>query len=154
MATRQSAGILLYRLKNNKPEFFLIHHGGPFWANKEEGAWSIPKGEYTSEEEPLAAAIREFKEETGTEISGDFIALTPVRQKAGKMVFAWAVEGTIDAATISSNSFKMEWPPKSGQWKSFPEVDKAAWFDLENALKMINPAQAGFINELILKNGG
>jgi predicted NUDIX family NTP pyrophosphohydrolase len=147
--TRRSAGILLYRFSQDEPEFFLVHPGGPFWVNKDAGVWSIPKGEYTEHENPLAAAIREFEEETGNKLSGDFIVLTPIVQKAGKQVHAWAIEGNIDADNITSNSFKVEWPPKSGKWKSYPEVDKAAWFDINTAKEKINPAQVSFIDELI-----
>lgn len=153
---RKSAGILLYRKQNNAIEIFLVHPGGPFWVAKDIGAWSVTKGEFTDEEQPLTAAIREFKEETGALLSGDFIELTPVKQKGGKIVYAWALEGNIDADTITCNTFKMQWPPKSGQWKSFPEVDKAAWFGIEEAKQKINPSQVAFINELLLllsKNG-
>jgi predicted NUDIX family NTP pyrophosphohydrolase len=152
--TRRSAGILLYRFSQGEPKFFLVHPGGPFWVNKDAGVWSIPKGEYTENENPLEAAIREFEEETGNKLSGDFIALTPIVQKAGKQVHAWAIEGNIDADNITSNNFKVEWPPKSGKWQSYPEVDKAAWFDTNTTKEKINPAQVSFINELIdlLKN--
>jgi predicted NUDIX family NTP pyrophosphohydrolase len=148
--TRKSAGILLYRILN-KPEFFLVHPGGPFWAKKDLGAWSIPKGEFDDTEDALEAAKREFKEETGTDISGNFIPLAPITQKAGKQVYAWAVHGDIDAEAIQSNTFKMEWPPKSGQWKSYLEVDKAGWFDIETAKEKINPAQVVLIEELLEK---
>src|SRR5215203_4215980 len=148
---RKSAGVLLYRFIKDKPEFFLVHPGGPFWANKDAGAWTIPKGEYGKNEEPINAAIREFAEETGHTISGNFIALSPIIQKAGKQVDAWALEGDIDATAIRSNSFKIEWPPKSGNWKSYPEIDKAAWFGIEMAKEKINPAQAAFIDETITK---
>ena len=151
---KKSAGILLYRLLKNKPEFFLVHPGGPFWTNKDAGAWTIPKGEYDINEEPLAAAIREFSEETGHIISGNFISLTPIIQKAGKQVDAWALEGDIDATNIRSNSFKIEWPPKSGNWKSYPEIDRAEWFDLKTAKEKINPAQVAFLEELIMKLDG
>ena len=150
-STKQSAGILLYRLNARLPEFFLVHPGGPFWAKKDLGAWSIPKGEFEKDEDPLAAAKREFHEETGTLLSGNFLELTPVTQKAGKVIFAWAAQGDIDAAEVQSNSFKLEWPPKSGSFKSFPEVDKAEWFDAETAMKKINPAQISFITELMNK---
>ena len=148
---RKSGGILLYRFSQNKLEFFLVHPGGPFWINKDAGAWSIPKGEFDQDENPLDAAKREFKEETGTSLDGNFIALTPIIQKSGKQVYAWAKEDDIDAAGIQSNSFTIEWPPKSGNWKSYPEVDKAAWFDSEMAKEKINPAQVAFIDELIDK---
>jgi predicted NUDIX family NTP pyrophosphohydrolase len=148
MAVKQSAGILLYRIKNKRLEVFLIHPGGPFWANKDDGAWSIPKGEYTSDEDPLEAARRELKEETGFNIKGKFIPLTPVRQKSGKHVMAWAIESDVDANAIKSNLFEMEWPPRSGKMKSFPEADKAAWLTVEKAMKKINPAQGALVTEL------
>jgi len=151
---KKSAGILLYRLLKNKPEFFLVHPGGPFWTNKDAGAWTIPKGEYNINEEPLAAAIREFSEETGHIISGNFISLTPIIQKAGKQVDAWALEGDIDTTNIRSNSFNIEWPPKSGNWKSYPEIDRAEWFDIKTAKEKINPAQVAFLEELIMKLDG
>jgi len=146
---RKSAGILLYRFNQQSLELFLVHPGGPFWKGKETGAWTIPKGEFGDDEEPLAAAIREFKEETGTALNGNFIELQPIKQKAGKLVYCWAVEGTIDADNIASNTYKQEWPYKSGKWQSFPEVDKAAWFSVEEAKEKINPAQVAFIDELI-----
>jgi predicted NUDIX family NTP pyrophosphohydrolase len=148
---RKSAGILLYRRTNQQPEFFLVHPGGPFWKGKDKGAWSIPKGEYPEDEEPLAAAKREFEEETGTNIKGKFIELQPVKQKGGKLVLAWAVEGNIDANSIVSNSYKIEWPYKSGKFQSFPEVDKAGWFAETEAKQMINPAQAELIDDLLSK---
>jgi len=151
---KKSAGILLYRLLKNKPEFFLVHPGGPFWTNKDAGAWTIPKGEYDINEEPLAAAIREFSEETGHIISGNFISLTPIIQKAGKQVDAWALEGDIDTTNIRSNSFNIEWPPKSSNWKSYPEIDRAEWFDIKTAKEKINPAQVAFLEELIIKLDG
>ena len=151
---KKSAGILLYRLLKNKPEFFLVHPGGPFWTNKDAGAWTIPKGEYDINEEPLAAAIREFSEETGHIITGNFISLTPIIQKAGKQVDAWALEGDIDTTNIRSNSFNIEWPPKSGNWKSYPEIDRAEWFDIKTAKEKINPAQVAFLEELIMKLDG
>lgn len=147
---RKSAGLLMYRVVNNEPEVFLIHPGGPFWQGKEKGAWSIPKGEFTEEEEEaLLAAKREFEEETGTKPTGHFKALTPIKQKGGKMVYAWAVQGNINAETIKSNFFKMQWPPKSGQWKTYAEVDKAAWFTIPEAIEKINASQALFIQELL-----
>jgi len=135
---RQSAGILMYRRRAGSTEVFLIHPGGPFWSRKDEGAWSIPKGEFTAEEPPLDAARREFQEETGFPVSGRFIALDPVNQAGGKTVYAWVVEGDCDAAAVKSNTFSMEWPPRSGQQKTFPEVDRAGWFTLEQAeVKML-----------------
>jgi len=146
---RTSAGILLYRQKDNYIEVFLVHPGGPFWKGKDEGAWSIPKGEFIKEEDPLSVAIREFEEETGQTIDGKFIELTPIQQKGGKIVYAWAVEGDADADNIVSNTFKQEWPYKSGKWITIPEVDKAGWFGAEEAKKQINPAQVELIEELV-----
>jgi predicted NUDIX family NTP pyrophosphohydrolase len=143
----QSAGILVYRRNKKTVEFFLVHPGGPFWAKKDLGAWSIPKGEYEPHEDPLAAAKREFLEETGQKISGEFIALTPIKQKAGKIVKAWLVESDIDIDAITSNTFEMEWPPKSGRKQSFPEVDKGGWFDAATAKEKINQNQATLIDE-------
>jgi predicted NUDIX family NTP pyrophosphohydrolase len=145
---KQSAGILLYRYKSTQLQIFLVHPGGPFFKNKDEGAWSIPKGEFLEDEEALVAAKREFFEETGQTIDGDFKQLSPVQLKSGKIVHAWAIEGDINHEVILSNTFEMEWPPKSGKLSSFPEVDRAAWFDPETAKVKINPAQAKFIEEL------
>ena len=146
---RTSAGILLDRKNNNYVEFFLVHPGGPFWKGKEKGAWSIPKGEFTNEEDPLIGARREFNEETGQTVEGNFIELKPIKQKGGKMVYAWAVEGDADAENIVSNTFKQEWPYKSGKWITIPEVDKAGWFGVEEAKEKINAAQVNFIEELV-----
>jgi predicted NUDIX family NTP pyrophosphohydrolase len=146
---KKSAGILVYRLKNKAIEVFLVHPGGPFFIKKDLEAWSIPKGEYEASEDPLQAAVREFKEETGQEISGSFIALTPVTQKGGKDVLAWAVEGDIDESQVHSNTFQMEWPPRSGKMKDFPEVDKGAWFTVAEATKKINQKQSVLIEELV-----
>ncbi|MBD1394786.1 NUDIX domain-containing protein [Mucilaginibacter glaciei] len=145
---KQSAGIVLYRIVSGQTEIFLVHPGGPFWKNKDDGAWSIPKGEYTDDEEPLLAARREFAEETGQEITGDFVPLKPVKQKSGKVIHAWAVVGDLDHTNIKSNLFEMEWPPKSGKLASFEEVDRADWFDLETAKIKINPGQVRLIEEL------
>jgi predicted NUDIX family NTP pyrophosphohydrolase len=145
---RRSAGILLFRINNKKLEVFLVHPGGPFWKSKDTGAWSIPKGEFGDEEEGLACAIREFKEETGSDINGNFIELIPIKLKSGKTVYAWAVEGNIDEESIVSNHFLMEWPPKSGKRISVPEVDKGAWLSCEEAKEKINPAQVNFIDQL------
>lgn len=150
---RKSAGLLVYRKRNHFLEVFLVHPGGPYWKGKEQGAWSIPKGEFGENEAPLAAAIREFKEETGQEITGDFLALTPVQQKGGKQVYAWAVEGEIAADSVVSNTFRQEYPYKSGQWITVPEIDKAAWLTLAEARHRINPAQAAFLEELEHKVG-
>jgi len=146
--TKKSAGILLYRIKNKFIEVFLIHPGGPFWGKKDNGAWSIPKGEFDDKEDALQAARREFKEETGKMISGIFKELNHVKQKSGKLVYAWAVEGDIDPKEIKSNNFEIEWPPRSGKMKSFPEIDKAAWFSLEDAVQKINSGQILLIKEL------
>ena len=145
---KTSAGLLMFRRRAAGPEVLLVHPGGPFWANKDEGAWSIPKGELAAGEEPLAAARREFEEETGCRGAGPFIPLTPVAQRGGKVVHAWAVEGDCDPAGLRSNAFALEWPPKSGKYQQFPEVDRAEWFSVPVALRKINPAQRGFITEL------
>ncbi|QQL50641.1 NUDIX domain-containing protein [Mucilaginibacter ginkgonis] len=146
---KQSAGILVYRHEHKELQVFLVHPGGPFWAKKDNGAWSVPKGEFLSDEDPLAAAKREFKEETGQPINGEFKQLTPVRLASGKIVHCWAVEGDVDADNIVSNVFDIEWPPRSGKKISIPEVDRAEWFDMETAKLKINKAQVGFIVELI-----
>ena len=129
-------------------EVFLVHPGGPLWKNKDDTAWSIPKGEFDEDEEPLQAAIREFLEETGIPVSGEFIELKRVVLKGGKKVFAWALKKNIDADLIQSNHFEMEWPPRSGKYQSFPEVDKGAWFTIDEAKKKINGMQAALIEEL------
>ena len=134
-------------MRDEGVEAFLVHPGGPFWAKKDAGAWSIPKGEFETEP-PLEAAMREFEEETGLKISGDFIELKPVKQKGGKMVYAWAVEADFDAADIQSNTFELEWPPKSGVMKQYLEVDRAAWFDLETARTKILASQVELIKQL------
>lgn len=146
---KQSAGILLYRIKHAQPEFFLVHPGGPFFVKKNLGAWSVPKGEMNADEDPLTAAIREFAEETGHTLSGNFIPLTVIKQKGGKQVQCWAVEGDLDADNIVSNTFPLEWPPKSGKWIDCPEVDRAGWFAEEEALQLINEKQKAFVTELI-----
>ena len=148
---KKSAGILLYKKVNKELLFLLVHPGGPFWKNKDLGSWSIPKGEFTDDEEPLNAAIREFEEETGTKVEGEFIELKPVKLKSGKLVYAFACEHDLDVNSIKSNEFEIEWPPKSGRLKSFPEIDKAAWFTAKEALEKINPPQGNFITELISK---
>jgi predicted NUDIX family NTP pyrophosphohydrolase len=140
MAAR-SAGILLYRRRGGSLEVFLAHPGGPFWAKKDLGAWTIPKGEIDEGEEPLEAAKREFAEEIGVELEGEFRALEPIRQKGGKTVLAWAVEGDCDPADVRSNLFSMEWPPRSGKQAEFPEIDRAQWFSLEEAARRILPSQ-------------
>jgi predicted NUDIX family NTP pyrophosphohydrolase len=145
---KQSAGLLLYRTGAAGLEVLLVHPGGPLWAKKDAGAWSIPKGEIGDGEDPLRAAIRETREELGLEVSGDFRRLTPVRQAGGKMVHAWAIEAAFDATTLVSHMFEMEWPPRSGRRQAFPEVDRASWCSLEIARRRILAAQATFIDEL------
>ena len=146
--SKKSAGILLYRITKKNLEIFLAHPGGPFWKNKDAGAWSIPKGEFDDNEEPLHAAIREMKEETGLTLNGNFIELTPIKQKSGKLVYAWALEHDIDPSEIKSNEFEMEWPPRSGKKKSFPEIDRAEWFDLKKAKEKILDTQWPLVEEL------
>ncbi|MFV7235343.1 NUDIX domain-containing protein [Flavobacterium sp. ZB4R12] len=151
MKLKKSAGILLYKRVNKQLFVLLVHPGGPFWKNKDAGHWSIPKGEFSDEENAFDAAIREFEEETGTRLDGDFIELVPVKLKSGKVVYAWALEKDIDADAVESNTFEIEWPPKSGTLKSFPEIDKAAWFTVEEALEKINVAMGDFILQLVGK---
>jgi predicted NUDIX family NTP pyrophosphohydrolase len=146
--TRQSAGIVLHRTRNGTIEVFLVHPGGPLWKNKDAGAWSIPKGEFAEGEDALAAARREFEEETGASIDGHFVALAPIRQRGGKVVHAWAVEGDVALAQLVSNTFTIEWPPKSGKMQSFPEVDRYAWLPLDEARSKINEAQRALLDEL------
>lgn len=147
----KSAGILLYRIKNKELEVLLVHPGGPFWKNKDEGAWSIPKGEFDENERPFDAALREVKEEMGLELKGNFIELTPVKQKSGKLVYAWALEQDFNPTLIKSNTFEIEWPPKSGKKKEFPEIDKAEWFDIKTAKEKIISAQGSLLEELCQK---
>jgi predicted NUDIX family NTP pyrophosphohydrolase len=146
--SRTSAGLLPYRRRDGALEVFLVHPGGPFWARKDAGAWSIPTGEIDPLEEPLAAARREFREETGLAAEGRFEPLAPITQAGGKVVLAWAVEGDLDPAALQSNTFAIEWPPRSGRQQSFPEVDRAGWFRLDLARKKINPAQVALLDEL------
>lgn len=143
-----SAGILMYRTIGGVLEVFLVHPGGPLFLNKDSGAWGIPKGEIDEGEDALAAARREFEEETAFKAEGLVIPLAPVRQKGGKVVHAWAMEGDCDPDRMKSNTFTMEWPPHSGRLQEFPEVDRAGWFGTSEAKQRINPAQAGFIHEL------
>ena len=145
---RKSAGLLLYRHRGDAVEVFLVHPGGPLWANRDMGAWSIPKGEFGPDEDPLAAAKREFEEETGFKLEGRFTALTPVRQRNNKVVYAWAIEGDCDAALAKSNAFPLEWPPHSGITREFPEIDRADWFSLATAKEKIFNGQVGLLNEL------
>lgn len=148
MSGKTSAGILLYRMAENGLEVFLVHPGGPYWAKKDEGAWSVPKGEFEAGEDSLDAAKREFKEETGFDITGNFMELTPLRQPSGKVVYVWAVEGNIDATSIKSNMFSMEWPPRSGKEQEFPEVDKGSWLTIAQAQEKLLPGQRGFLEQL------
>ena len=138
----------MYRIREGILEVLLIHPGGPFWTRKDAGAWTIPKGEFGDDEDPLAAAKREFVEETGFALGETFVALTPIRQAGGKRVQAWAFEGDGDPACLVSNTFEIEYPPKSGRIQTFPEADKAAWFDLAEARRMINAAQIPLLDEL------
>ena len=151
MAKKLSAGLLLFRKVNSQVEVFLAHPGGPFWARKDAGAWSIPKGECAANEDPLEAAKREFKEETGVEASGDFLALGESKQPGGKLVTAWALEKDVDAGAIQSNTFSLEWPPKSGKVQEFPEVDRAGWFALPEARAKILKGQIPFLDRLMEK---
>lgn len=145
---KQSAGILLYRIVDAATEFFLVHPGGPYFAKKEEGWWTIPKGELLLDESPLDCAVREFKEETGHTPNGPFTELESITQKGGKQVICWAAEGDLNAETITSNTFEIEWPPKSGKLKEFPEIDKAGWFTFEQASILINERQGAFLEQL------
>ncbi|AWA31461.1 NUDIX hydrolase [Flavobacterium magnum] len=145
---KQSAGLLLYRYTDGQPEVLLVHPGGPFWQHKDAGAWSIPKGEFDGDEQPLEAAIRECREETGVTPTGEFMTLQSVKLKSGKIVHAWALHMDIDAQNIKSNTIEIEWPYKSGKRLTIPEVDRAEWFSVSAALTKINPAQAAFILRL------
>ena len=148
MNSKQSAGVLLYRRQPSTLEVFLVHPGGPFWKNKDAGVWTIPKGEFKNDEPALDAAVREFREETGHVLKGPFQPLSPIRQKGGKRVYAWATPGDLDPDTIVSNTFELEWPRDSGKTRTFPEVDRGKWFTLEEAKNFINPAQIPFLEEL------
>lgn len=145
---KESAGILLYRKRLSRMEVLLVHPGGPFWARKDLGSWSIPKGEYIEGEEARLAAVREFREETGYTPDGEFIRLTSIRQKGHKTVHCWAVPGDFQPEDLVSNTFEMEWPPKSGKMKAFPEVDRAAWFSIPEAKEKINERQVSFLEQL------
>jgi predicted NUDIX family NTP pyrophosphohydrolase len=145
---KRSAGLLMYRRRQGILEVFLVHMGGPFWEKKDAGSWSIPKGEYTAEEDPLAVAKREFQEETSFQASGDFIPLTSRKQPSGKVITAWAFEGEADVSAVRSNTFLMEWPPHSGRKQEFPEIDRAGWFTIPVAGEKIIKGQAGFLDEL------
>ena len=147
---RRSAGILLYRVREGAVEVLLVHPGGPFWAKRDLGAWSIPKGEYEQGEDPLACALREFREETGQEPPrGGLLELGTVRQRGGKVLTAWAAAGDLDAAAVTGGSFTMEWPPRSGNRREFPEVDRAGWFGAEAARRKLLDAQAELVGRLL-----
>jgi predicted NUDIX family NTP pyrophosphohydrolase len=146
-----SAGIVVYRRRPSGLEFLLIHPGGPFWAKKDDGAWSIPKGEHGDDEDPRVVARRELGEETGLRVNGELIPLQPIRQRGGKVVAAWGCEAEWDPVELRSNTFRMEWPPRSGKMGEFPEVDRAAWFTLEQARTKLNPAQLPLLAELAAK---
>jgi predicted NUDIX family NTP pyrophosphohydrolase len=150
---KRSAGILMYRRAGPGVEVLLVHPGGPFWAKKDLGAWSIPKGEYSESEEPRAVALREFEEETGARPRGDLLPLGELVQPSRKVVSAWAVEGDFDVGALKSNMFELEWPPKSGRKASFPEVDRAEWFSPAAARRKILPGQSGFIDRLLAALG-
>jgi predicted NUDIX family NTP pyrophosphohydrolase len=145
---KRSAGLLMYRRKSGAVEVFLVHPGGPFWARKDAGAWSIPKGEYDEDEQPLEAAQREFQEETGFIASGNFLELGSIQQKSGKLVSAWAFEGDCDPRTLVSNRFQLEWPPQSGRFIDVPEVDRAGWFSIFAAKESILKSQQPFLDRL------
>ena len=153
MPRKISAGILPFRRIGRAPEFFLVHPGGPYWAKKDDNAWSVAKGELDPGEDALAAARREFQEETGVDLGrhalADFLRLAPVKQPSGKLIHAWALEHDCDAAAIKSNLCEIEWPPRSGKTLTIPEVDRAAWFDEQAALAKIRKGQSGFIRELV-----
>lgn len=146
--TNRSAGLLMYRVRKQRLEVFLVHPGGPFWAKKDLGAWSIPKGEFSEGEDPLETAKREFQEETGYAVFGYFTPLEPRKQPSGKIVHAWAVRGDCDPSKITSNTFEIEWPPHSGKRQKFPEIDRADWFPLDVAIWKILKGQVGFLEEL------
>ena len=143
-----SAGLLMFRIRDGEIQVFLVHPGGPFWTRKEEGVWSIPKGEVDPGEGELTAAKREFEEETGVRPEGEFLPLGVIKQKSGKLVQAWAFEGDCNPASVKSNAFQMEWPPHSGKKQEFPEIDRAEFFEIEAAKRKINPAQAPLLEEL------
>ena len=147
---RRSAGILLHRDGPDGREVLLVHPGGPFWAKRDDGAWSIPKGEYDEGEEPMTAALREFEEEIGSALEhiGELVELGEVRQRNRKLVTAWAAEGDLDASAVRSNTFTMEWPPRSGRRQEFPEIDRAEWFTLARAREKLIEAQVAFVDRL------
>jgi predicted NUDIX family NTP pyrophosphohydrolase len=148
MAKKLSAGIVLYRKGEKGIEVLLVHPGGPFWSKKDDGVWSIPKGEYAEGEDPLAVAKREFREEIGSSVNGPCVPLPIAKQPSGKVITAWAVEGDVDPELVHSNTFSMEWPPKSGRLQTFPEVDRALWCDLAAARRKLLPGQRVLLDEL------
>ncbi|MGD0957946.1 MAG: NUDIX domain-containing protein [Candidatus Acidiferrales bacterium] len=148
-----SAGLLMFRRRDQALEVLLVHPGGPFWKNKDDGAWSIPKGEHSQGEDPLEAARREFREETGFDHGTDVIPLGEIRQPGGKIVSVWAFEGDCDPADLRSNTFSIEWPPRSSQTREFPEVDRADWFPIDVARTKLLKGQLGFLDRLVLKLG-
>ena len=145
----RSAGLLMFRRAEGGLQLLLAHPGGPFWARRDDGAWTLPKGELAEGEDALAAALREFEEETGCAPAGPFLDLGEVRQKSGKRVQAWAFEGDLDPARLRCNLFEMEWPPRSGRMQQFPEIDRAAWFDPDAARRKLLPAQQAFVDRLV-----
>lgn len=151
--SKKSAGLLLFRETTNGLEVLLVHPGGPYWAKKDEGSWSIAKGEFDNED-PLEAAKREFEEEMGVTPTGDFLPLEPLKQPSGKLVFAWALSSDFDPASLKSNMFSMEWPPKSGQQQQFPEIDRAEWFRIDTAKRKILKGQSPFLDQLLKKLQG
>ena len=148
MPSKKSAGLLLYRRSGGRLEVLLVHPGGPYWRRRDVGAWSIPKGEIEPGEDPLQAAQREFEEELGSPINGEFVKLNPIRQASGKWVHAWALEADFDTTSFKPGTFSMEWPPKSSRRQEFPEVDRAEWFTLDDARRKINPAQIALLDQL------
>ena len=146
--SKRSAGLLMYRRRAGQFEVFLVHPGGPFWAKKDLGAWSLPKGEYDESEQPLEAAKREFEEETGVAARGDFLALGEVKQAGGKVVSAWGFEGDCEPGKLTSNLCRLEWPPRSGRFVEFPEVDRGEWFSLVDARQRILKSQQPFLDRL------
>lgn len=149
MTKRTSAGVLLYRIRAGIVEVFLVHPGGPYWQRKDIGVWSIPKGELEESDDALTTAQREFHEETGSEVAGEFVPLTPLKQPSGKLIHAWAVRGEIDASSITSSTFLTEWPPRSGRQQEFPEIDRGDWFTITAGKEKIVAGQRGFLDQLL-----
>lgn len=146
---RLSAGILVYRLREGEPQVFLVHPGGPFWQKQDDGAWTVPKGEYSPDDEPKNAALREFEEETGQPLSGELMELLTCKLPSGKVLSVWTVEGDVDETAVCSNTFEMEWPPKSGRLQEFPEIDRGGWFSLEEARRKITKGQLPVLEALL-----